>query len=549
MSQGTAQQTPPEQTSGSAADSVPRLLQHVDAVRQSRERECVSLLQELTPHLHAARMVERELDRHLARRFNVFRYLRRDELGLSRIIAELLDPAAEHGQGTNFLEAMLELLGVAPEPSDSGRSGDAVSGGRNRAATWKRRFGRLRSTTTDTIRVVRERGIARRRRIDITVDIPTDDGPFCLAFENKPYDGDQPDQCSDYLKFLEKQYGGRCLLVYLPPRYRMPDESSLSAAERERWKNHFRVLPYVADDMPPGDDDPPDEDGAAPAQIDSGEDDDAFSEDDAADQDSTAAQDHAAVGDGASLADWFGTCCKLSDSERLRWFLREAQLYCQHHFGASTMTDTEAAYIYDYLDKNPKHLQAAFAVSRAWSGVREEVYRRFLERLRDRVEERLLAEMPDTREDLQVGCHYEGASQSVLNVLWITRTGWMEYVDAPERARVSRTSILFQSHRKGMNNWRWGVRSPKPQGQMTKAESERRMELESRLRHYSLWLGQTSDWWPQYAAPRYEHWDPLIPELGIECSGDGSKITDYYVNGLLKIAEKAIPAIDQVELE
>ena len=73
------------------------------------------------------------------------------------------------------------------------------------------------------------------------------------------------------------------------------------------------------------------------------------------------------------------------------------------------MTDTEAAYIREYLDENPRHLHAAFAVHRAWSGVREEVYRRFLEHLRNRVEERLAAEMPETREDLQVGCHYEGA--------------------------------------------------------------------------------------------------------------------------------------------
>ena len=213
------------------------------------------------------------------------------------------------------------------------------------------------------------------------------------------------------------------------------------------------------------------------------------------------------------------------------------------------MTDTEARYIREYLDQNPRHLHAAFAVHRAWPGVREEVYGRFLEHLRDQVEQRLAAEMLETREDLQVGYHFAGVNQSVLNVLWIARTGWMEYVDAPERARLSRTSILFQSHGKGMNSWRWGVRSPKPQGQMTKAESERRLELESRLRHRGLALGQLSDWWPQYEIPRHEHWDPLIPELGKESAAGGGKITDYYVNGLLNIAEKAIPAIDEVELE
>lgn len=62
----------------------------------------------LAPRLEMARFVERELDRDLARRFNVFDYLRTDELGLSRIIADLLDPAGTHGQGALFLKALLD---------------------------------------------------------------------------------------------------------------------------------------------------------------------------------------------------------------------------------------------------------------------------------------------------------------------------------------------------------------------------------------------------------------------------------------------------------
>ena len=269
MDQRPAQPTLPTHDSGAvpdvtAVDSVSQLLHQLDEARQARredcvgllgdvddirrgrQRECVHLLQELTPHLHAARTVERELDRQLARRFNVFRYLRDDELGLSRIIADLLDPTAEHCQGTTFLESMLELLEVAPELYDSGRSGRAASGRRNRAATWKGLSGRLRSIATDKIRVVPERGLPGRRRIDITVDIPTDDGFFCLAFENKPYADDQPGQCRDYLEFLDREYRGCFILVYLPPRYRLPDETSLPPADRERWKNHFRVLPYTS---------------------------------------------------------------------------------------------------------------------------------------------------------------------------------------------------------------------------------------------------------------------------------------------------------------
>ena len=283
MSQGLTNPGSPTQPSVPPADSVSELLHHLHDVRQARSENSVRLLQELSPHLHAARAVERELDRHLARRFNVFRYLRDDELGLSRIIADLLDPTGEHGQGTIFLEAMLELLGVAPEAGDSVRSGRDVPGGRTAAPTWRERFARLRSTAGDKIRVVLERGgLPGRRRIDITVDIPTDDGMFCLAFENKPYADDQHGQCSDYLKFLDRVYSGRFLLVYLPPRYRLPDKCSLSPADHEHWKNEFRVLPYVADDAPLGDDDSSDADNTTLAQADSARD-DALAEDDATD--------------------------------------------------------------------------------------------------------------------------------------------------------------------------------------------------------------------------------------------------------------------------
>jgi len=227
----------PAQTSLQSVPAIPALLHHLDDVRQARNKHSIRLLQDLTPHLHAARAVERELDRHLARRFNIFRYLRDDELGLSRIIADLLDPTGEHGQGTTFLEAMIELLGVAPDAGDPARSRLDHSGERAVAATWKTHLGQLRSTATDKIRVVQERGgLPKRRRIEITVDIPTEDGRFCLAFENKPYADDQPEQCKDYLEFLDSEYRGRFILVYIPPRYRMPDQSSLPPADRERWK-------------------------------------------------------------------------------------------------------------------------------------------------------------------------------------------------------------------------------------------------------------------------------------------------------------------------
>lgn len=517
MRQPLARSGTPSQTPVSTSPPIPALLHHLDDVRQACNKASVRLLQNLTPHLHAAGAVERELDRHLARRFNIFRYLRDDELGLSRIVADLLDPTGEHGQGTTFLEAMIELLRVAPDAGDPARSSPVQSGERPAALTWKRHLDRLRSTATDKIRVVQERGgLPKRRRIDITVDIPTDDGLFCLAFENKPYADDQPEQCKDYLEFLDSAYRGRFLLVYMPPHYGMPDESSLPPADRERWKNHFRVLPYVADG--------------------------------ATDDNVTAARHDAAVGDGSSLAEWFGTCCKLSDAERLRWFLREAQLYCQHHFGDSTMTDTEARYIREYLDENPRHLHAAFAVARAWPSIKHDACRRFLEHLRDRVEERVRETPSESAGDLIARCHYGGKQKWWSEYLCVYRSTWAQCEGAFDLGSDGRTAVVLTSGG-GANAWHWGVFYGKSKDNMSEQERARCDQLEKALQEHELSLSRGDHSSPQFQySPRYEDWSTIVPELVQELADGGGKITDHYVNGLLRIAEKAIPAIDQVEL-
>ena len=262
----------------------------------------------------------------------------------------------------------------------------------------------------------------------------------------------------------------------------------------------------------------------------------------------TAVRIDAAAGDGASLADWFGTCCKLSDAERLRWFLREAQLYCQHHFGDSTMTDTEARYIREYLDQNPRHLHAAFAVTRAWPAVKHDVCQRFLEHLRDRVEERVRVAFPEMAGDLDVGCHY-GGGKNWSNYLRVYRYGWVPYEGVSDPRSDGRTAVMLECGRGGPTSWQWGVRGAKSKDRMTESEKKGREALEEALKRHRLSLPDGWGHWPQLGRPRHQDWSVIVPELVQELADGGGKVTDHYVNGLLGIAEKAIPAIDEVELE
>ena len=450
------------------------ILRQVDEARLARQEHCKLLLKELAPILQKAKKSSRE--RQEAPRFNSFKYLRDDEIGLSRVIADLLDPHAEHGQGTSFLEALVEVL---PDPPG-----------------W---LNGLRLATTDSIHVTPEHWIPDGGgRIDITVDISSATGYACLAFENKPYAHDLDRQIMSYLRYLRKQYGTHFLLIYLPPVYRWPSENSFPKAERKKWQEQFRIMPYIGGD--------------------------------------------------ASLEKWFATCQEKCDAKRVRSFLEDAQLFCQQQFGKTPMSmNPDVLFVHDHLNSNPSQLRAALAIHDAWIPVRDIVCKRFLEHLREAVNDRIHDVFTDVASDCNVWCHYEG-EKPYSNSLWISRYDWAEYDDLPSSWN-RRAKIGFNTQRQGPNGWIWGVNIPKPASKMSEEERRRREFISVALERYGLRLPKNSDWWLQYETiPRYQNWDMIASELAEECEAGGGPITDFYVNGLLDIARCAIPAINEVEI-
>ena len=313
----------------------------MDEARHAERRRLQQFFVELNPVLEAARKLERELDRHLAHRFNVFDYMGEDrpsEVLLSKIIADLLDPKARHGQGTSLLEILLEELHA--------ESGTLMP----------------RPDLSKPVRVRRERVIPGKRRIDITVDIATGAGPGCLAIENKPYADDQRHQVRDYLKHLDSEYDDRFLLIYLSPRGEGPTGYALPREELPRWRGRFVVMPYWGD---PGG---ADREGEYAQADESGLEDEGgadANEAEAGDEADDAPEDGQALPDDAfadfrtrfSLADWFAACRTQCHADRLRWFLRDAEAFCRQHFGGHSMaTDSDTQAIQDYLFANPNQL-------------------------------------------------------------------------------------------------------------------------------------------------------------------------------------------------
>lgn len=191
-------------------------------MKQTSRRELERFFAEVAPRLDTAATLDVELDRQLARRFNVFRYLRADEVGFSRMIADLLDPNGDHGQGALFLKLLADKLDFA------------------------------RGVNLRQAKVERERKIDGRS-LDISVEI---DDEHCLAIESKSnFAGDGESQVEDYLKSL-KRYGNS-LLLYLSPTGAGPTEASVGPQTVKELKTKtprsFAIMPCDSSRVPADD--------------------------------------------------------------------------------------------------------------------------------------------------------------------------------------------------------------------------------------------------------------------------------------------------------
>ena len=165
------------------------------------------------------------------------------------------------------------------------------------------------------------------------------------------------------------------------------------------------------------------------------------------------------------------------------------------------MTDTEARYVREYLDQNPRHLHAAFAVARAWPRVKHHVCRRFLEHLRVRVEKQVRQEFQKMAGDLDIGCHY-GGDKNWSNYLRVYRYGWVRYEGEASPRSDGRTALMLECGKGGPVGWQWGVRSGQTKENMTEREKERREEVEGELKRHGL-SRPDAWWWPHREGARY----------------------------------------------
>ena len=460
--------------------------QHLNIARQENRQRYGRFFDRLQPGLEAARKLERELGKHLAHRFNVLDYMRTDEIGLSRIIADLLDPKASHGQGSLFLHRLLdhfheELAGSNLDLADA--------------------------------QVFVEYEIANQRRIDIVVRIRDVNGTTsCLAIENKPYAGDQESQVKDYLDYLKQEYARRFLLIYLSPTGDGPSDWSLPKHEIVRWRHRLVIMPYH----------------------------DRAGSDDATD-------DYNETRTRISLSKWLVECRETCEVEKLRWFLKDAEAFCRKTFGGDDVTtDSEALAVKEYLLSEPQNLATAKAVFDCWPEVVEHVSKEFLEVLRSKIETALNDRLESSARGLEVRCKYEGG-ENYGSWLSIYRTCWKPYeADAAKWEPGGRAAIVLECEGKGANDWWYTSKPPLQENQLANDNDRRRFtEMQNINQGWSTFgaRGYT------YVDNRFRHWPPLVPKLAQECKSDDGDVCKYYVGAIVEFAVYAVPKIDKIESE
>lgn len=159
----------------------------------------------------------------LAPEFNTLSLLAPDELRLSAVLAELLDPKGRHAQGRKFLDLFVRHFGL-PE--------------------WTNYADRIRVQ----IEALTDGAGRTDRRIDLLVEI---DDRWAIAIENKPWAADQDRQVADYLSHLHVRYPGGHVLIYLSGSGNGPAPSSIGDLERAQAESAGRLLVKGFDQLIP----------------------------------------------------------------------------------------------------------------------------------------------------------------------------------------------------------------------------------------------------------------------------------------------------------
>lgn len=176
-----------------------------------------SLINDVSQKINALETAQALYSRQLSPDFSTFDYINTDELGLSRILAALLDPKGSHAQQEIFLKLFIEhcLPTIYSKPN------------------WQPFIEHLDETKVK----LEEHALASgtQRRMDIYLKCQVGGESYGICIENKPYAADQYNQLIDYYKELEGRGHINRHIIYLNEHNDTPSGHSVDTKTLESW--------------------------------------------------------------------------------------------------------------------------------------------------------------------------------------------------------------------------------------------------------------------------------------------------------------------------
>lgn len=197
------------------------------------ETKVLELLHKAAIKIEGVKEAKRLYGSQIAPDFRIFDYLRDDEMGLSKCIGDLLNPASKHSQGDTYLNLFLSFIDNSIEKQNSNNLDAGVE-----VIAEIQNFLQWENVVTDNCKMKLEHSTPESRRIDIHLQFMSGE---VIGIENKPWAGDQLNQLSDYAKHLKDQaIDKEWLLIYLCNSE--PDINSISQDERNKLESQGRIL-------------------------------------------------------------------------------------------------------------------------------------------------------------------------------------------------------------------------------------------------------------------------------------------------------------------
>lgn len=186
------------------------------------------LLNQVIKKTDALKTAQTLYSRQLAPKFNTLDYISTNELGLSQILADLLNPKGSHGQEEDFLRLFIDhcLPSIA------------------KTSEWQNFLNSLNKTKVFVEEITWKSGT--RRRMDIYLECEADGKSYGICIENKPYASDQFEQLKDYATELRNRRLTHWHLIYLNEHGNTPSEHSIKADELDAYteEKKFSALKF-----------------------------------------------------------------------------------------------------------------------------------------------------------------------------------------------------------------------------------------------------------------------------------------------------------------